>query len=162
MYTYVCICMYMIHMHRSAKTGDIRDIDHRITMQCSAGEPLVLAIMWMLSGHQHNYCSRPNTPPISLALPNSSGLPQQDRTPCYSTKLLSNNSINTTKSPRCWPSRQFPHISIWSTIHEMYLNKPDPRRPCHRITTDHPKMWCVHGLMSQDCCGNTRGRCTFY
>ena len=93
------------------KTTNLNNIDHLITMWCSAGKPWVLAFMWMPldTHHPSKHCCGLSTTPhhnntIWWQWPPS-------RTMCPDTlhTLLRNSSRNIIKCPRCWPGLQIPH-----------------------------------------------------
>lgn len=105
--------------HPSATTleplgeGEVNNTDHLDAIQCSAGIPWLLEFMWM---HFNTVCRR-STLPCSKRTPCWQLPLQQDKVHfCTKKKLPRNGWRIVTKSSRCPPGLQVPHIPIHSSI----------------------------------------------
>lgn len=100
--------------------GEVNNTDHLDAIQCSAGIPWLLEFMWM---HFNTVCRR-STLPCSKRTPCWQLPLQQDKVHfCTKKKLPRNGRRIVTKSSRCPPGLQVPHIPIHSSICGTCLEK---------------------------------------
>lgn len=119
---YVYLCRAIIpmlkqtpisHNVRTTGGGEVNNTDHLDAIQCSAGIPWLLEFMWM---HFNTVCRR-STLPCSKRTPCWQLPLQQDKVHfCTKKKLPRNGWRIVTKSSRCPPGLQVPHIPIHSSI----------------------------------------------
>lgn len=95
-------------------TGEENNIGHLATMQCSAGKPWVLVLMWLPS--------RQKSP--------TNATPGRQQPPPAGQYASRNDPRKVTKGARCSPVLQIPHISISSSICWTCWNKSTEAPPC--------------------------------
>ena len=90
-------------------TGDETNIDHLISMQCSAWKPWLLAFMWMPldMNHPSKHCCGPRTPPSSQQHYPMAVAPQQGNVPWHTTLTAQGQLEEHNKGPKLLLASKF-------------------------------------------------------
>lgn len=126
-----------------------------VTMQCSAERPCVLALDVALK------CTTiPKHCCMATALPNDSGLPQQDNASHHNEKTVQEPLEEHGKEPKAltWPPNS-PNPNPIKHLRDAPEQATGPNIPVPD-TTGHPKRSRVHALTGQNCFSGTRGTYT--
>ena len=104
-YHSIIIIIYTDHHHTTLKplTGDMNNIDHLFTMQCSAEKPWVLAFTWTSfdMNHPSKHCCGPSTPPHHSNIAQWQWPhPQQDNLPWHTTNTAQEQLEEHSNRPK--------------------------------------------------------------